>query len=150
MDSFTNFEEEKQCDEERTLAASLKTFKTIQYVFEVDGQQMISSDDSLGYSSSAIHQKYQKINEKNIQGSIARMMQPLISKLETPEKLTMAYLQKLPLMKESMGLESGSMRSDSTCMASDVDSMSSARNSICSDHQEEYVMPVPPMPQNKW
>lgn len=153
MDSFTNFEEEKQSNEERTLSSSLKSFKSIQYVFEVDGQQMISSDDSQGYSSSLIHKKYQRINEKNIQENIARMMQPLTMKLESPEKLTMASLQKLPLVKQSLTLESGSMTSESTCMASDVGSMSSARNSICSDHHEhheETVMPVPPMPQNKW
>jgi hypothetical protein len=58
MNSFNKFEEEKQCDEERTLADSLKVFKTLQYVFEVDGQHMINSDDSLGYSSPQILQTY--------------------------------------------------------------------------------------------
>ena len=111
---------------------------------------MINSDDSLGYSSPQILQTYQRINERYIQDSIERMMQPLTIELEFPEKLTKASLQKLPLIKQSIALESGSMRSDSTCMASDIESMSSARNSICSDHPEECVMPVPPMPQNKW
>ena len=150
MNSFTKFEEEKQCDEERTLAASLKSFKTLQYVFEVDGQHMINSDDSLGYTSSHILQTYHSINERCIQDNIERMMQPLTMLLESPKKLTSAVLEELPLIKQSVALESGSMRSDSTCMASDIESMSSARNSICSDHPEEYVMPVPPMPQNKW
>jgi hypothetical protein len=150
MNSFTKFEEEKQCDEERTLAASLKAFKTLQYVFEVDGQHMINSDDSLGFSCPQILQTYQRINERSIQDSIDRMMQPLTMELEAPKKLTQASLQNLPLIKQTVALESGSMRSDSTCMASDIESMSSARNSICSDHPEEYVLPVPPMPQNKW
>lgn len=150
MNSFTTFEEEKQCDEERSLAASLKSFKTIQYVFEVDGQHMINSDDSLCYTSSQILQKYNSINEKCIQDAIESMMQPLTMLLESPKKLTQASLEKLPLIKQSVVTEAGSIRSESTCMASDIDSMSSARNSICSDHPEECVMPVPPMPQNKW
>jgi hypothetical protein len=54
MSNFTKFEEEKQCNEEKTLAACLKNFKTIQYVFEVDGKQMVSSDESLGCCSSLL------------------------------------------------------------------------------------------------
>jgi phage-related protein len=150
MNSFTNFEEEKQCDEERTLAASLKAFKTIQYVFEVDGQQMINSDDSLGNISSMLQKKYQRINEMNIQDNIASMMQPLTAKLDSPKRLTAASLKKFTLSKTSF--EAGSLRSESTCVASDIDSMSSARNSFSSEHQEEAMpaVPAPPMPQNKW
>lgn len=88
MNSFTKFEEEKQCDEERTLAHSLKCFKSIQYVFEVDGQQMISTNDSQGYTTSNIQNKYSKINEMDIQERITRMMQPLTIQLESPNKLT--------------------------------------------------------------
>lgn len=148
MHTLTKFEEEKQCDEERSLAASLKTFKTIQYVFEVDGQQMINSDDSLGNCSSLLQKKYQEINEKNIQDSMARMMDPLSMHLNAPKKLNENSLKMFP-----GSLEIGSMRSESTCMASDMESISSARNSFSSDHhheEEPQPLPTPPMPQNKW
>jgi len=58
MNDFKKFEEEKQCDEERSLAASLKAFKTIQYIFEVDGQQMINSDYSIGNTSGQLQKKF--------------------------------------------------------------------------------------------
>jgi hypothetical protein len=144
MNTFTNFEEEKQCDDERSLAASMKTFKSIQYIFEVDGQQMISTNDSLGNSSIQLQKKYQEINEMNIQENVARMMMPLTNSLNTPNKLTEARLLDLPQMK-SLSLErDGSMQSLSTCMGSDQDSMSSGR-SYSSEHHEE-VLPTPMMP----
>jgi hypothetical protein len=146
MNTFTKFEEEKQCDEERSLAASLKAFKTIQYIFEVDGKQMINSDDSLGNCSDQLQKKYQEINEKNIQESVARMMQPLTNALNAPNKLTEARLLDLPQMKP-LSLNDRSMLSDSTCMASDLDSLSA--RSFSSDHHvdhHEEVLPTPPMP----
>ena len=40
------FEEYKPCDDERALMDSLKTFKSIKYAFEVDGQVVINTNDS--------------------------------------------------------------------------------------------------------
>jgi hypothetical protein len=148
MNSFTKFEEEKQCDEERSLVASLKAFKTIQYIFEVDGQQMINSDDSLGNSSVQLQKKYQEINEMNIQENVVRMMMPLTNTLNAPTMLTEARLLDLPQMKSRSLERDGSMQSYSTCMGSDQDSMSSGR-SFSSDHpgdHHEEVHSAPVMP----
>jgi len=62
------YEEFKPCDDEcRVLLANLQTYKTIQYVFEVDGIEKISSNDSMTSSECFPYMRSIQRNEINIE-----------------------------------------------------------------------------------
>ena len=71
------FEEYKPCDDERALLDSLKTFKSIRYAFEVDGQVVINTNDSYSTQPDIACQKYKKLNEKKIESHIDNMAKKL-------------------------------------------------------------------------
>ena len=61
QDTNSKFEESKPQNDEKTLLSALNMIKSIQYVYEVDGQQKINVGDSIMSSNqnSGLIKKYQ-------------------------------------------------------------------------------------------
>lgn len=120
QDTNSKFEESKPQNDEKTLLSALKMIKSIQYVYEVDGQQKINVGDSIMSSNqnSGLIKKYQQLNEVNIEGKMQSMISPLTNFIQNrSQPLNEKALAGLP-GKFMYPSQPSSLRSESTYMSS--------------------------------